>query len=116
MYQSLEEFVEYVKSTYPKIQLEAAIMDFNHSTSLFQNTNEVDFEIREGMYGFSPWFLSKDGKNTSSMNGTGFTTLNVDKSLHKYGSIDTLLQQSIEQLHTQNIKDTEFQCRKYQTH
>ena len=44
MYQSLEEFVDYVKSTYPQIQLEAAIMDFNHSRSLFQNTNGVDFE------------------------------------------------------------------------
>ena len=105
MYQSLEEFVDYVKSTYPKIQLEAAIMDFNHSRSFFQNTNGVDFEIREGMYGFSPFFLSKDGKDTSSFNGTGFSALKVEKPLHEYGSIDTLLKQSVEQLHTQNIKD-----------
>ena len=105
MYQSLEEFVDYVKSTYPKIQLEAAIMDFNHSRSFFQNTNGVDFEIREGMYGFSPMFLSKDGKDTSSFNGTGFSALKVEKPLHEYGSIDTLLKQSVEQLHTQNIKD-----------
>jgi PmbA protein len=105
MYQSLEEFVDYVKSTYPKIQLEAAIMDFNHSKSFFQNTNGVDFEIREGMYGFSPMFLSKEGKNTSSFNGTGFTTLKVEKPLYEYGSIDTLLKQSVEQLHTQNISD-----------
>ena len=105
MYKSLEEFVDYVKATYPKIKLEAAIMDFNHSISLFQNTNEVDFEIREGMYGFSPMFLSKDGKDTSSFNYTGFSALKVDKPLHKYGTIDTLLKQSIEQLQTQNIKD-----------
>ena len=105
MYQSLEEFVDYVKSTYPKIQLEAAIMDFNHSKSFFQNTNGVDFEIREGMYGFSPFFLSKDEKNTSSFNYTGFSALKIDKSLHKYATIDTLLKQSIEQLHAQNIKD-----------
>ena len=105
MYQYLEEFVEYVKSTYPKIQLEAAIMDFNHSRSFFQNTNGVDFTIREGMYGFSPMFLSKDGKDTSSFNGTGFSALKVDKPLHEYGSIDTLLKQSSEQLHTQHITD-----------
>ena len=105
MYQSLEEFVDYVKSTYPKIQLEAAIMDFNHSRSFFQNTNGVDFEIREGMYGFSPMFLSKDGKDTSSFNGTGFSALKVEKPLHEYGSINTLLKQSVEQLHTQNISD-----------
>ena len=105
MYQSLDEFVDYVKSTYPKIKLEAAILDFNHSRSFLQNTNGVDFEIREGMYGFSPWFLSKDGKDTSSFNGTGFSALKLGKPLHKYGSIDTLLRQSIEQLYTQNIKD-----------
>jgi len=105
MYQSLEEFVDYVKSTYPQIQLEAAIMDFSHSKSLFQNTNGVDFAIREGIYSFSPVFLSKEGKNTSSFNYTGFSALKIDKSLHEYGTIDTLLKQSIEQLYTQNIKD-----------
>ncbi len=105
MYQYLEEFVNYVKSTYSKIQLEAAIMDFNHSKSFFQNTNGVEFEIREGMYSFSPWFLSKDGEYTSSFNGTGFSALKVKKPLHEYGTIDTLLKQSVEQLHTQNIKD-----------
>jgi len=80
-------------------------MDFNYIQSIFQNTNGVDFEIREGMYGFSPFFLSKDGKNTSSFNYTGFSALKIDKPLYKYGTIDALLKQSIEQLHSQNIKD-----------
>ena len=105
MYKSLEEFVEYVKSTYPKIKLEAAIMDFNHAKSFFQNSNGVDFEIREGMYGFSPMFLSKDDKNTSSFNGTGFSALKIEKPLQEYGTIDTLLRQSVEQLQTQKIKE-----------
>ena len=105
MYQSLEEFVDYVKSTYPKIQLEAAIMDFNHSKTFFQNTNGVDFEIRDGIYGFSPMFLSKDGKDTSSFNYTGFSALGIDRPLHKYGTIDTLLRQSVEQLNTQKISE-----------
>ena len=105
MYQSLEGFVDYVNSNYPKINLEAAIMDFNHSRSFFQNTNGVDFEIREGMYGFSPMFLSKDGENTSSFNYTGIAALKLDKPLHTYGTIDTLLKESVEQLHTKSIKD-----------
>ena len=94
-----------MKVTYPQIKLEAAIMDFNHLRSSFQNSNGVDFEIREGIYGFSPMFLSKDGKDTSSFNGTGFSALKMENPLHKYGSIDTLLKQSVEQLHTKNIKD-----------
>ena len=105
MYKSLEEFLEYVKSTYPQVQLEQAILDFTHTQSIFQNTNGVDFEIREGMYGFSPFFLSKDDKNISSFNYTGFSSLIIDKPLHHYGTVNTLLKQSVEQLNTQNIKD-----------
>ena len=105
MYQSLEEFVNYVKSTYPKIQLEAAIMDFTHIKSFYQNTNGVNFEIREGMYGFSPMFLSKDEKNTSSFNYTGISSLNIDKPLYDYGTVNMLLKQSVEQLNTKNINN-----------
>ena len=103
MYQSLEEFVNYVKSTYPCIQLEQAIMDFNHSKTYYQNTNGVNFQLKEGIYGFSPGFLAKDGNQTSSLNGTGFSTLNINKPLHEYGSIDMLLKQTVEQLDTNNI-------------
>jgi len=104
MYQSLDKFVEYVKSSYPKIQLEAAIMDFNHTKSFFKNSNGVDFEVSEGLYGFSPMFLSKDGDKTSSFNYTGISALKIAKPLYEYGTIDTLLKQSVEQLHTERIK------------
>ena len=103
MYKSLEEFVDYVKSNYPKIQLEAAIMDFNSSQSFFKNSNGVDFEMKEGLYMFSPMFLSKDGKATSSFNHTGFSALKISSPLHEYINIDNLLKESVEQLHTQNI-------------
>ena len=103
MYESLKEFVDYVNKTYPQVQLEQAIMDFTYSESLFQNTNGVNFNVNEGMYGFSPMFLSKEGKQTSSFNGTGFSSTIINKPLYKYGSINTLLRQSVEQLNTQNI-------------
>ncbi len=105
MYKYLEEFVDYVKSTYPKIQLEAAIMDFNHTRSFYQNTNGVEFEIRDGIYSFSPMFLSKDEKNTSSFNYTGFSALNINKPLYEYGTVNMLLKQSVEQLETKNLNN-----------
>ena len=80
-------------------------MDFTYSHSFFQNSNGVDFEICDGMYGFSPMFLSKDEKNTSSFNYTGFSALEIEKPLHHYGTIDTLLKQSVEQLNTKNINN-----------
>ena len=105
MYNRMEEFQEYVKTTYPIINLEQAVLDFTYSQSHFQNSNDVQFDIDKGMYGFYPGFLSKDGKDTSSMNGTFFSALKLDKPLHKYCSIDTLLKQSTEQVKTQQLKE-----------
>lgn len=105
MYNRMEEFVEYVNTNYPTVKLEQAVMDFTHSKGEFKNSNGVDFEISEGMYGFSPYFLSKDGKDTSSMNGTGFSALKLHKPLHEFCTIDTLLQQSTEQVRTQPVKE-----------
>ena len=53
MYLRLDEFMGYVKKTHPTINMEAAIVDFSHSTSVFQNSNGVEFTTKEGMYGFS---------------------------------------------------------------
>ena len=39
------------------------------------------------------------------MNGTFFSALNLDKPLHKYCSIDTLLKQSTEQIRTQQVQN-----------
>ena len=49
--------------------------------------------------------ISKDDNNTSSFNYTGFSAVKIDKPLHKYGTVDALLKQSVEQLHTRNIKE-----------
>ena len=105
MYISMDEFVDYVKSKYPQIILETAILDFTNTRSYFQNTNGVSFKVNEGIYGFSPMFTSKKGKDTSSFNYTFFSALNINKPIHQYGTIDTLLRQSTEQIHTQKIKD-----------
>ncbi len=105
MYNRMEEFLGYVNSTYPTVNLEQAVLDFTYSRSYFQNSNGVNFDINKGMYGFYPGFLSKDGKDTSSMNGTFFSALNLDKPLHKYCSIDTLLKQSTEQIRTQQVQN-----------
>ncbi len=105
MFSRMEDFIHYVESTYPTIRLEQAILDFTHTHALFQNSNGVQFEVRDGMYGFSPYFLSKDGKDTSSMNGTSFSSLSLDKPLHNYCTVDKLLKQSTEQVHTQRVAE-----------
>jgi len=105
MYRSLDEFVDYVKSTYPQVKLEAAIVDFNHINSIYKNTNGVDFQISDGIYSFSPVFLSKEGDKTTSFNYTGFSTLKIEKPLYKYAMVDSLLRESVEQLNTRSLDE-----------
>lgn len=98
MYDRLSEFSDYTKSTYPKVILEQAIIDFTYRKGIFANSNGVNFGLEKGIYNFSPMFTSKDGADTSSFNYTGFSAKDLNKSLKDYGSIDRLLRESEEQV------------------
>ncbi len=105
MYLRLDEFMGYVKKTHPTINMEAAIVDFSHSTSVFQNSNGVEFTTKEGMYGFSNMFTAKEGKDTSSFNGMGISALNLNIPFIESGSAKRLLKQSTEQVRTKPVSE-----------
>ena len=105
MYQRLDEFMDYVKTTHPTINMEAAIVDFSRAVSVFRNSNGVDFTTTEGMYGFSNMFTAKDGKDTSSFNGTEISTLQLNTPFIKTGSAKRLLKQSTEQVRTKPVPE-----------
>ncbi len=105
MYDSLSNFNEYTKNKFPKIILEAGILDFTKTKTLIGNSNGIDFEINKGLYGFGPMFTAKEGKDTSSFNYTGFYAKNINKPLHEYGMIEQLLKETEEQIKTFPIKD-----------
>ena len=48
MYDSLSEFNKYVKNKFPKIILEAAILDFTKTNTFLGNSNGIDFQINIG--------------------------------------------------------------------
>ena len=103
MYAKLARFLDYCKTTYPQtIQIET-MFDFTSKHSYFQNSNGVDLTAHQGNYNFSGMFASKDGKNTSSLNGTGFAAKHLDQELYEFGSLNTLLRQSGEQLTTKML-------------
>jgi len=103
MYDKLEEFLAYAKEKYPKTIYEQLILDFTKSKVYFQNSNEVDFQSNKGIYNFVAMFTSKEGKKTSSFNGTGFSTKELDKQLKDCAYLDTLLKQSAEQIDTRSF-------------
>ena len=105
MYNRLDEFNKYVKNTHPTINMEAAIVDFTQSHSVFRNSNGVEFNTSEGMYGFSSMFTAKEGTDTSSFNGMGISALNLDKPFIDTGSAKRLLRQSTEQVRTKPVPE-----------
>lgn len=103
MYETLANYLTYCQATYPNTMQEEVNFDFTLKRTYFQNSNGVDFSAQQGLYNFMTMFTSKNGKDTSSFNVTGFSTRALDKALHEYGTVNTLLKQSTEQVHTQPL-------------
>lgn len=103
MYDRLQEYLEYVKATYPAIIMEQSLFDFTRSQSYYQNSNQVDFLSQKGMYAFWTFFTAKEGKQSSSFNYTGYYGRNIDQELSKYSTVDKLLKQTSEQIITKPI-------------
>jgi len=105
MYDRVDDFNNYVKINHKKIILEAVTLVHNSSKSHILNTNDVDFEVARGLYGFSAMFTAKEGLDTSSFNYTGIDTLKLNNHLKDRGYMSNLLTQSEEQVKAFPIKD-----------
>lgn len=105
MYEKLMGFLDYAKATFPNTIQNEAIFDFTSKQLFFQNSNGVNFVAQQGTYNFETLFNSKKGEQTSSFNYTGFSTHQLDKNLHAFGSVDTLLRQSEEQITTSMLPE-----------
>ena len=103
MYSRMDEFMDFSNSTFPITIIEQAIMDFSSGTSCYRNSNGVAFDETGGSYSFSAMFTSKEGSDTSSFNSAGFSTLDMDKPLHKGGSIERLMKESAEHVRTKPV-------------
>jgi len=104
MHSRMKEMLQSVKAAYPKVMMRQAILDFTRTRSCFLNSNGVDFVTSKGVYSCSAIFSSKDGEKVSSFSYTAFSLQDLEKALLNCGSIDALLQQSTEQVHTRPME------------
>ncbi len=100
MHSRLRELLTEVASKYPKAVLRQVILDFSHTTSYVLNSNGVDYATRQGVYHCITIFSSREGERVSSFNYTGFAMADLEKRLLECSSLDTLLEQSGEQIAT----------------
>ena len=98
MYDRMNEFLSYCRSTYPNTNLEQCILDFAHNESFFANTNNAEFRERSGLYNFFAMFTTKVGTQASSFNYSGASHRDLKKDLWKWGTLDELMRQSTEQI------------------
>ncbi len=103
MMSRLDEFMKYIETTYPHVILEQVVLSFIASKMYHVNSNGVDYDVYNGLYSFFPMFTSKEGKNISSFNYTGFNAKDIEKPLHTFGTIERLIKESGEQTKTQSI-------------
>ena len=99
----MKEFQNYTREQYPSLILRQAVLCFSNVRKYYVNSNGVDLQSRRGIYTFSPLFASKEGSNTSSFNYARVSTASLDSSLHRYGNLDALMEQS-----TQQVRSNEF--------
>ncbi len=98
MYNRLVSFLAYTRERYPKLIIEMGSIDYTRVHTLYTNTNDVKLISENSYYSFGPAFTSKDDEVSSSFNFTGVSMTNLDKELHGMGSVDTLMEQSVEHL------------------
>ena len=104
MYSRMKDFLKYIGECYPSLIMEQAILDFTVIHKYFRNSNGVDLQSRRSSYNFSPMFTSKEGTETSSFNYASFSTAELDRNLHEYGTLDKLMKQSTEQVHSREFQ------------
>jgi len=71
LFSRTKEFLEQLKSEFPKIVLEGMVAEFNSGKSIYVNSNGVEFNNNTENYFMQTMFSAKDGEKSSSFNGSG---------------------------------------------
>ena len=68
LFSRTKEFLEQLKSEFPKIVLEGMVAEFNSGKSIYVNSNGVEFNNNTENYFMQTMFSAKDGEKSSSFN------------------------------------------------
>ncbi len=105
MYKRIDTFLKTSHQKYPNTIIEGGSIEFNKESKYFKNSNGTTFTSVQGYYSYYAIFTSKDGKKTSSFNYSGSNMANLEKELLNCATINTLLQQSSEQLDQKTLNN-----------
>ena len=98
MYSRMNEFLGYVKETYPITTFREGGLSYKKNNFYFKNSNGVDYSSNSGFYQLTVMFSSKQGKKTSSFNYTYKLMKDLEEPLINAVNIKTLIKQSAEEI------------------
>ncbi len=82
----INEYMTDLSRDYPKVLMEQLITDYSDITSVFANTNGVEFSNRNSYYSISTMYSAHDGDKTTSFNSTGLDFTSLDKKILDMGT------------------------------
>ena len=86
LFERIREYLDDLKNEFPKVFVEQLIADYSHSTSVFANTNGVEFSYKTGYYSMGTMYSAHDGDKTTSFNSTGIDFTDVNDRIMDKGS------------------------------
>ena len=101
LFDRTRELLDTIHKEYPKVSVEQMIVAHTAKEGVYSNSYGVHYSSRGGQYSVSLMFSGKDGDKSSSFNGGGVVTDNLDTPLIDRGSIRQGLKDAENQIHTQ---------------
>ena len=98
IYDRMNEFMEQVKKEFPKTEIMQFIVNHSKGGSLYANTNGTRAFTESSSYGVSVTFSARDGERTTSFNGSGYDTKNLDSPILAYPDLRRLIAGSASEL------------------
>ena len=105
LFDRLREYMDSVKTEYPKIILEQVIATYSNSERFYMNTNGSELSYKYGVYSFDSMFSAHDADKSSSFIGTDDSTITLDRAFIDLGMQRRLLAESEKQLDTVSIDE-----------
>lgn len=107
MYSQLNQLMNDTKAKFPKTILEGAVIKFVKNEAVLATSEGTLLDQTQGYYEGFVMFTSKDGKQSSSFNYTGFQMSSKDiasrRTLMQTSGLEELIRQSSEQIHVKKI-------------
>ena len=94
----LEEFLATLAEKAPAIQLMESSLHFERRCDHWASSKGMTFEVKTAHYQTSFTFCAVEGERSSSMNGSGAVSYNLDTPLWDWGGLGDTILQNVEEL------------------